>query len=184
MSGPHPWDHHATRGKTKHVNRLRRLRRSILLVRLQSLDGLFVELVVTSYQFGRGQSTSDTPDWDANWLMVRGKAWDGVESWSFHDPCMTTWEARALASWLRGLGDADPEVRLWLTEPNLTFAFVAASQGVTTLDVHFDAESRPPRCSNDDHEGFGHRVRLSVPQADLVAAVGEWDRELAAFPLR
>lgn len=154
-------------------------------MRLESLDGLFVDLRVSSYEFECGQSTSEWPDWDANWLMVHCEAWDGVESWAFDDPCMTTWEARELASWLRSLGNPDPEAaRLWLTEPNLTFELADASAGVTTLEVHFDAESRPPNCSSDDHEGFGHRVRLIVPQADLVAAANEWDCDLAAFPIR
>ena len=160
---------------------------------LQSLDGLFVDLVVTSYQFGRGQSSDDEADWDANWLMIRGKAWDGAASWEFHDPCMTTWEARELASWLRGLGSADPKtitatdpavVRFWMTEPNLMFTLAATSMGIVTLDVYFDAESRPPSGSNDDKAGLGHRVRLTIPQADLAVAVDDWERDLIAFPVR
>jgi len=140
-------------------------------VRLESLNGHFVELAVSGYQFGSGQSTSAGVDWDANWLMIRGKAWDGTQSWEFDDPCMTTWEARELSSWLRGLGNANPatvaaaepqELRLWLTEPNLMFALHATSEGVTTLDVYFDAESRPPTGSNDDDAGLGHRVRLAT----------------------
>lgn len=82
-----------------------------MLVRLQSLDGLFVDIAVISYQFGRGQSTSDGADWDANWLIIRGKAWDGGESWEFDDPCMTTWEARELASWLRGFAASVMDIR-------------------------------------------------------------------------
>lgn len=162
-------------------------------MRLQSLDGVFVEIAVTSYQFSGGRSTSHQADWDANWLMIRGKAWDGVKSWEFHDPCMTTWEARELASWLRGLDKTHPvevasavpaEVRLRLTEPNLMFSLAASSQGITSLDVHFDAESLPPGGSNSDHEGLGHRVRLTIPQADIGAAVEEWEQELTAFPMR
>lgn len=108
---------------------------------------------------------------------------------SLHDDL----EARALASWLRGLGKASPatvaatdpeEVRLWLTEPNLMFTLAATSQGITTLDVYFDAESRPRGDSNDDNEGLGHRVRLTIPQAEVAAAVGDWERDLTAFPTR
>lgn len=166
---------------------------SIVTVRLESLNGHFVELAVTGYQFGSGQSTSAGVDWDANWLMIRGKAWDGTQSWEFDDPCMTTWEARELSSWLRGLGDANPatvaaaepqELRLWLTEPNLMFALHAISEGVTALDVYFDAESRPPTGSNDDDEGLGHRVRLAIPQVDVAAAVDGWEQELTRFPTR
>jgi hypothetical protein len=162
-------------------------------VRLQSLDGKFVDIVVASYQFSGGRSSSDHLDWDANWLMIRGKAWDGVQSWEFQDPCMTTWEARELASWLRGLSSAnsatvaaaDPEeVRLWLTEPNLMFTLAATSQCTTTLDVYFDAESRPPGGSNDDEDGLGHRVRLTIPHTDVAAAASEWEQDLIAFPTR
>jgi hypothetical protein len=105
---------------------------------------------------------------------------------------MTTWEARELAAWLRGLGNADhvtvaaanpEEVRLWLTEPNLMFTLADASAGVTMLDVYFDAEARPPRGS-DDEDGLGHRVRLTLPQAELAAAVTEWEHALSAYPQR
>lgn len=166
---------------------------NIATVRLESLNGYFVELTVTGYQFGSGQSTSSGVDWDANWLMIRGKAWDGTQSWQFEDPCMTTWEARELASWLRGLGTANPatvaaaeseEVTLWLTEPNLTFTLNNASQGIATVDVYFNAESAPPTGSNDDHGGLGHKVRLTIPQADIAEAVGPWEQDLKAFLVR
>lgn len=162
---------------------------SIATVRLESLDGQFVELAVSGYQFGSARSTSSGVDWDANWLILRGKVWDGSQSWEFNDPCMTTWEARELAAWLRGLGTAlavaEPgATKLWLTEPNLTFSVVESSQGVTTLDVHFDAESRPALGSNDEGDGLGHRVRLVVPQHDIAQAANHWEQGLAQFPVR
>lgn len=75
-------------------------------------------------------------------------------------------------------------MRLGLTEPNLVFALAAATQDVSTIDVYFDGESRPPGCSCDDHEGLGHRVSLTIPQTVLAVAVAEWERDLAAFPTR
>lgn len=162
-------------------------------MRLQSLDGLFVDIAVSDYQFRLAQSKPGQDNGDANWLVIRGKAWDGVESWEFSDPCMTTWEARNLAAWLRGLGDTHgqgtetsrPEhVGLWLTEPNLEFTLAASSDGITTLDVHFDAESRPPGCSSQDHEGLAHTVRLTTPQVEINLAVTEWETDLRAFPPR
>ncbi len=162
-------------------------------VRLESLNGHFVELTVTSYQFGTGQSTTSEVDWDANWLVIHGKAWDGTHSWEFDDPCMTTWEARELASWLRGLGNASrvanaatepTEVTLWFTEPNLTFALSSASQGIAELAVYFNAESSPPTGSNDDEDGLGHTVHLTIPQADIAKAVGHWEQDLRGFPVR
>ena len=162
-------------------------------MRLESLDGQFVDLTVTSYEFGSGGSTGDQPDWDANWLMIRGRVWDSDRSWEFHDPCMTTWEARQLAGWLRGLTNANPrtveraeadELRLWLTEPNLSFELAGITEGLISLVIYFDAESRPPSGSNDDQEGLGHRVELSVPDAVLTGAVDDWEQALTQFPER
>ena len=68
-------------------------------------------------------------------------------------------------------------------EPNLMFTLAGTSQRVTTLDVYFDAESRPPNGSNDD-EGLGHRVRLTMPQAEIAAAVSDWEQDLREFPPR
>ncbi len=160
---------------------------------LVSLDGRFVELAISAYQFGGGRSTSEERDWDANWLMIRGRVWDGHVSWAFHDPCMTTWEARELSGWLRGLADSNAatvktagpdELRMWLTEPNLTFELTGSDHGMISLVVHFDAESRPPRGSSDGDQGLGHEVRLELSTADLARAVDDWDRELVRFPER
>ncbi|WP_017934281.1 WapI family immunity protein [Nocardioides sp. Iso805N] len=162
-------------------------------MRLESLDGAFVDLTVIGYQFASGVSTSSGPDWDANWLMVHGEAWDGVQSWAFDDPCLTTWEAKELASWLRGLGSGGPTVaagggpghgRFLLTEPNLMFALIEAAQGITTMDIYFEAESRPPMASCDDGEGAGHKVRLTIPQSDLARAGEGWEHDLEEFPPR
>lgn len=162
-------------------------------MRLESLNGHFVELKVTGYEFADGPSTTSGVDWDANWLVVHGKAWDGTQSWEFADPCMTTWDARQLASWLRGLGNASPlvvetaepdEVTLWLTEPNLAFTLNRVSQGITTVDVYFNAESRPLTRSDDDDEARGHRVRLTMPQAEIAKAVDRWEEDLQQFPVR
>ena len=148
---------------------------------------------MTGYQFGSGQSTTSDTDWDAHWLMIHGKAWDGTHSWEFDDPSRTTWETRELASWLRGLSNASPatvaaadpgEVTLWLTEPDLIFSLNRASQGITTVDVYFNAESRPPTGSNDDDEGLGHKVRLSIRQVDVAEGVDHWEQDLQEFPVR
>lgn len=162
-------------------------------MRLESLDGHFVDLTVIRYQFGSGQSTSAVPNWDANWLVIRGKVWDGIQSWEFQDPCMTTWEAREVASWLRGLGNAhsatveaadENELRLWLTEPNVMFELLRTSQGITELAVYFTLESQPPAGSNDDGQGLGHKVQLTIPQVAIAAAVTEWEADLSQFPVR
>jgi hypothetical protein len=70
-------------------------------VHLTSQNQARIELQIASYQFpaitAHGQHA-----WDANWLTVSGIVTpaDG-KTWSFNDPCLTTWEAEKLRSWLR-----------------------------------------------------------------------------------
>jgi len=107
----------------------------------------------------RGDGTGK--DWDTNWLMVVGDAVDDDErTWSFRDPCLTTWEARRLRDWLRGVVNgsvlsspfdgSEAERLLFFTEPNL------ASRGRSIQRcrghrVHLSLESRPPRLSEPDN---------------------------------
>ena len=70
-----------------------------------------------------------------------------------------------------------------MTAPNVTFTLADESQDITTLDVYFNAEFRP-RISNDDDAGLGHKVRLTIPQADVAAAAAAWERSPAKFPTR
>jgi hypothetical protein len=116
-------------------------------------------------------------------------------SWSFTDPCLTTWEARELASWLRGVlsGDVQPaplggeaERLLVFTEPNLAVSLAGRDREKATMRLHFSAESRPPWLQ-------GHRasdlfdyyfIEVSPTHAALAQAVDEWEHELAAFPVR
>ena len=69
-------------------------------VRIVSSTRAVVELQPVCYQFSelgstrRGGTPGSNAGWDANWLVVRGEIGtsDG-RSWSFTDPCLTTWEA-------------------------------------------------------------------------------------------
>ena len=72
-------------------------------MKLVSVDGATVDLRPLHYQFP-GTAAAGQYDWDANWLVVRGgvRLPDG-RTWSFSDPCLTTWEARSLGDWLRGV---------------------------------------------------------------------------------
>jgi hypothetical protein len=162
-------------------------------VKIESDDGCFADLAILSYQFPERRPTGER-DWDANWLVLRGNVWDGSQSWSFEDPCMTTWEAQDLVVWLRALdqprtpsgsGYESGSSRMhWLTEPNVSFGLDDYAHGVTSLSAYFNLESRPRSGSNDDGEGLGHRVRLRLPQAFIARAASEWEQELQAFPER
>ena len=160
-----------------------------------SADGASVDLRPLRYEFP-GIAGAGPGDWDANWLVVGGdvRLADG-RGWSFADPCLTTWEARSLGSWLRGVvkgkvrptafdaaGDGEETLEAF-TEPNLALSLASRSDGAAVVRVHLSLESRPPWLG-DGFDIFGFFVSLDVPLQALAAAAGEWDRELAAFPVR
>ncbi len=66
-----------------------------------------VELTIEAYQFPEIEPQSEH-DWDANWLVIGGKI-GGRLSWSFRDPCLTTWEAREFSAWLDDVAHAEPQ---------------------------------------------------------------------------
>lgn len=157
-------------------------------MRLQSTDGATVELSIKSYQFG---SSTEPRDWDANWLVVAGAVVlsDGA-TWSFKDPCLTTWEARGLLDWLRqvqdgrvqpSIWDSDEERLLVFTEPNLAFSLAERSGDSVTIRVHLSLESGPP---SDEIEVFDYFVPLGLTSEALAAAIDDWESALSRFPVR
>jgi len=162
-------------------------------VRLVSDDGVVVELRPLRYQFG---PSPEPRDWDANWLVVDGRVElpDG-RSWSFTEPCLTTWEARRLGSWLRGVRDGqvaptelvgdDGGASLVLTEPDVALSLAQRSAGTVVVRVHLSHGARPPWLQAPGGPGlfpYGVEVRLT-PDA-LAEAGTTWEQELAAFPVR
>ena len=158
-----------------------------------SLDGATVDLRPVRYEFpdvvGAGAD-----DWDANWLVVRGqvRVEDG-RSWSFSDPCLTTWEARSLGDWLRAVvageveptevaGDAEAMLETFM-EPNLAVSLAGRSDASAVVRFHFSFESRPAWVS-PDVEVHDFWLALDVPLPELSAAVDDWESELSPFPAR
>jgi hypothetical protein len=96
-------------------------------VRLRSADLASVQPTIARRQFPDIQAEGDR-DWDANWLQVAGAVVlaDG-KTWSFEDPCLTTWEAAELGRWLNAVangsvppspyGTGQDEQMLVFTEP-------------------------------------------------------------------
>jgi hypothetical protein len=165
-------------------------------VRLASTTGAVVELSPRSYEFG---PSSEPEDWDANWLVIAGHvALPDGRSWSFNDPCLTTWEARELGSWLESVaaGDVEPfdfsggeDARLLMfTEPVVGFSLASRVGASVTLRVHFSLESEPPwradELDDDDTELFDYFVELKLTTGSVAEAAAAWDAELAAFPVR
>lgn len=162
-------------------------------MRLTSADGVVVELRPLRYQFS---SSPESGDWDANWLVVAGHVElpDG-RSWSFTNPCLTTWEARELGSWLRGVreGDVAPtaffgeedDVSLVFTEPDVAFSLAGRNVGMAAVRVHFSLGSLPPWLGEaGGPDLFEFFVVAQLTHATLADALAVWEQELAAFPVR
>ncbi|HEX7162632.1 MAG TPA: hypothetical protein VF223_15525 [Trebonia sp.] len=163
---------------------------------LTSVDGTLVDLRISGYQFPRCAATCKN-DWDANWLTVHGEVTqaDG-KSWTFEDPCLTTWEARALGNWLREaaagtvpvspFGTGEPEGRLlFFTEPNLAFSVESRTSDQVRVRVHFSLEALPPWLHGDQRPDiFGYVVHIRLSVAKLADAADSWVRGLAQYPER
>ena len=92
--------------------------------------------------------------------MIRGDVTtaDG-RSWSFTDPCMTTWEAEELWAWLEmaSRNAADREEAVFL-EPNVSF-FIEGRHGERVrVQVGFSHESLPG--------GAGQLTRAALPPSE------------------
>lgn len=166
-------------------------------MRLVSSSRALVELRPTGYQFNDAGGTAaqaaartagSHADWDANWLVIRGDvtAADG-RSWSFTDPCLTTWEAERLSVWLdavsRNAADQDAAV---FTEPNISFFVDGRDGDWVRMRVRFSHESLPASLPRDvaGWQAGEYFVALEVSMADLAAAARAWDGERQAFPAR
>jgi hypothetical protein len=157
-------------------------------VRLSSGDGASVGLRPLSYQFRCVPGTADGPDWDANWLVIRGdiRTADG-RSWTFSDSCLTTWECAELSQWLHGVIRGDHQIGrpTAFTEPNLALMVEGYHDDGVRLRVRFRQESLPDWIR--DFTGWQSAeffVVLDVSCAAIAKASVEWDHERQAFPVR
>jgi hypothetical protein len=160
---------------------------------LTSVDGALVDLRIAGYQYPR-RSAVGKQDWDANWLNLRGDVTlaDG-RTWSFEDPCLTTWEARQLGDWLQAaaaglvpvsaFGTDEPEGRLLaFTEPNLAFSLECLTGDQATVRVHLSLEALPPWQPSADF--FDYVVLVQISTGELADAAASWMRNLADYPER
>ena len=130
---------------------------------------------VERYQFP--DITED--EWDSNWLVVAGKADLDGKSWSFRDPCLTTFEVERLADWLDGVAARKPVGSICgFTEPNLEFECVSDK----SIRISFWLEALPPWARQDSCVGD---VGFDVPiDETLSATVACLRRMLSRFPIR
>ncbi|WP_339619323.1 hypothetical protein [uncultured Salinibacterium sp.] len=129
--------------------------------------------------------------YDANWLLIDGRARCGTEDWNFLEPCLLVEEARSLGTWLaRAANGLIEPMELSghnallptqdFVEPNLGFSLVSFDPSAVVLRVFLWLESQPPSVTSD-MEFF---MDLTLSPSDLQRAVTTWASELAEFPPR
>jgi len=128
----------------------------------------------------------DRDPWDSNWLLVSVRVLVPEGSWEVVDPCLTTWEAHRLASWLRAASDPDAAIApMTFAEPNLTVTVrpSATSPLRVLLRACFALELRPPwiRTATGPGNLF---VELDVGRPDLARASTSLLVDLMLFPQR
>src|SRR5687768_7430150 len=84
---------------------------------LRGAEGNELELAIAGYQF----PDEERDPWDSNGLLVSVRVLSPEGSWSVVDPCLTTWEAKHLVSWLVHAATREPSASsMTFAEPNLT----------------------------------------------------------------
>ncbi|MDP9886081.1 hypothetical protein J2W21_003606 [Sinomonas atrocyanea] len=157
-----------------------------------SRDGAIFELAVDSYQFPAREGAVFGRDADSNWLNVRGNLSlpDGRSS-NFRDPCLTTWDARELADWLRSVScghapslSSNDGPGLVFDEPCLAFDAEQLEGDTAVLRVYLSLEAEPAFVVEGAHGMFENYVQLTMSLAELGRAAAEWDAEIKAYPVR
>lgn len=130
---------------------------------------------VERYQFPK--ITDD--DWDSNWLIINGDAVLDGKSWTFRDPCLTTFEMERLANWLDQVFSGKVEKAFCgFTEPNLDFERVSD----VADRIAFSLEALPPWSKRDGDLG---EIGFNVPIDDRLGAAASCLRAfLTRFPIR
>jgi hypothetical protein len=149
---------------------------------LRGAEGNELELRIAGYQF----PDEERDPWDSNWLLVSLRALSPEGTWAVEDPCLTTWEAKRLVSWLVHAAAREPSaVPMTFTEPNLTVVAgpVAGDPDAVHVRASFALELRPPWA----HTVAGSdnlTVDLEVRRGDLARAAASLLSDLVQFPQR
>ena len=149
-------------------------------MKLAGRDGQSLELRILGYQFPH----LETEEYDSNWLVVAGKVTHSRGSWQFTNPCLLTYEAERLASWMDRIADANlPCDTCGFIEPNLEFrALLSIDRPV--LRVYFDLEARPSWASSVCAGTEDLWVEFPIEELDLKSATRQWRTELTTYPQR
>jgi len=146
---------------------------------LRGREGNELVLSIVGYQF----PDQAVDPWESNALLVAVRVVSPHGTWEVVDPCLTTWEAARLASWLTAFvitGDRTPAT---VAAPNLTVSARSTSGSTIALRACFELEQRPPWLSSVGGDGE-LCVELEVSTADVVVAAAALRADLAQFPQR
>ncbi len=146
---------------------------------LRGREGNQLALSVVGYQF----PDQAIDPWESNALLVSVRVVSPQGTWEVVDPCLTTWEAAALASWLTAFvvtGDRSPTS---VSAPNVTMSARPAPGSTIALVACFELEQRPPWLVPVGGDGE-LCVELEVSTGDVVVAAAALRADLARFPQR
>jgi hypothetical protein len=112
------------------------------------------------------------------------------KSWAFEDPCLTTWEAAELGSWLNAVADGlvppspfgtgQDEQMLVFLEPVVAFSLQERIADRVQVRVHLSLEALPQWLRGDEQPDiFDFFVVLDMSAAELAAAAADWTDSLS-----
>jgi hypothetical protein len=149
-------------------------------MKLASKDGHLFEMRILQYQFPH----METEDYDSNWLIIEGEVIHPKGSWHFRDPCLLTYEAERLASWMDAVAGGKPLPAICdFMEPTLEFRAIFSAQR-PVLRVYFELEARPEWASNERPGKEDIWVEFPFEELNLRSIAREWRGELSAYPQR
>ena len=135
------------------------------------------ELAVVGYQF----PDAEVDGWDSEWLRIAGVVSCDCGKWKFSDPCLTTFELKALAAWLRSIPTEGPGKAIGFTEPNLSFSHAGLAEG---LVISFAQECAPPWSTEQEKYGEGFSLTFPIELNDCTALAAGIENILEQFPVR
>jgi len=135
------------------------------------------EFAVVGYQF----PDAEVDGWDSEWLRVAGVVSCDRGKWKFSDPCLTTFELKALADWLRSTPAEGSGKTIGFTEPNLSFARADLDEG---LVISFAQECAPPSATEQEKYGDGFSLTFPIELNDCTALAMGIENILEQFPVR
>jgi hypothetical protein len=113
-------------------------------MKLASKNRQLFEMRILRYQFPH----LETEEHDSNWLIIAGDVIHPKGSWHFCDPCLLTYEAGRLASWMDSVAEGEPPSTFCgFIEPTLGFQVVLGVRP-PVLRVYFELEARPGCCGD------------------------------------